>query len=92
MCGDFNADLEVEDAGGAFRALLERGFADELGGTTEARWPTQFVSTSRFFFMRLDYIFVSASLKTCIVENSGRVLSENAPRGDHVPVEVTLAL
>jgi len=74
----------------ALDALRAHGFVDALAGTREAEWPTQYPSSTRFPFARLDLVFVSAALHALVVPGSGRVLSEGAPCGDHVPVEVSL--
>ena len=89
VCGDFNDNMSRDR--GTFDALLTRGFVNALAGTTEEYWPTQYPSTSQYKFDRLDYIFVSPALCRNVIRHSGRVLSEGAPSGDHVPVEVTFS-
>ena len=93
VCGDFNACLQGDspEERRIFAPLTSRRFADALAGTSEAGWPTQYPASSRFAFLRIDYIFVSEALRGRVVPGSGRVLSQGAPRGDHVPVEITLA-
>ena len=96
VCGDFNCDpakdRAPESGHRAFDSLHSRGFVDALAGTHEGAWPTHFPSSTSYGFERIDLIFVSAALRACVVPYSGRVLSEGAPWGDHVPVEVTLAI
>jgi exonuclease III len=97
VCGDFNHTEEEEQdkiergviSCGVFKPLRAHGFENVLVGTSEELWPTHYPSKGKFD--RLDYIFASPGLRECTVRNSGAVLSQGAPWGDHCPIVVTFA-
>ena len=95
VCGDLNHTEEVEKGkitresifGGVFKPLRHHRFVNVLAGTSEEFWPTHYPAKGEFD--RLDYIFASPALSKRIVRNSGAVLSQGTPWGDHCPVVAT---
>lgn len=71
--------------------MEELGLLDCTHATSEWLQPSHFPA-SKYSFHRLDYILLSQSLRgsSALVPGSGRVLSNGACWGDHVPVECTL--